>query len=342
MVKVEDIKLKTISLDELEKVGIVTFDVLHFLNQSKKEIILLKAGEYVLPKFIDKYRAKGIHSFLIKPVFEIHENENWRKLWESFLSTQNKDEYDVFQQRKLFINAVKEVFFDAKTDNSLLSYMSVTHNQFVGLSNDFIHQYAQDNYLLLKRSILVASIALPLVISLGYADVNFLKDLYNTTLLLSCHLLDGKFTVTVKNALTLEAMEHGLGFKYLVLKSPNELSKLSDFNKVENMSQVAYEFQNIQIKDLIYFYQSSMSKDLSETLSIENDLPDWVSAVLLIDKLIPYEEINFNPNDASGYLKKIIDKKFDERFIKSYGFKKLRCVFENFWQVSFLPKDKVA
>ena len=81
-------------------------------------------------------------------------------------------------------------------------------------------QYAEKNYLLFKRSILVASLSLPLVVSFGYSDIKFLKDIYNITLLLSYHLANDNFTVTIKNALSLESMEKGLGIKYLTLKSP--------------------------------------------------------------------------------------------------------------------------
>lgn len=329
-------EFKTITLDELEKIGLVTADVFTILNQTKKEIILLRAGEYILPEFIDKYRAKGITSFYQRSNFDLLENDLWKKLWSQILIGESLDEYELYKIRKEYIKQLKLVFFDGEIKASLLSYTSITHQQFVGLSLEFMSQYAEKNYLLFKRSILVASLSLPLVISLGYNDPSFLKDLYNITLLLSYHLAQDKFTITIKNALTLESMEQGLGLKYLKLKSPKEVDCLSQLVDVTQSSEVSYIYQNEQIKDLLYFYQASFKSESTNSLSIEYDMPDWVSAVLLIDKIISYEDFNFQPNDATGYLKKILEKHLDVRF------KKIRNVLESFWGVSLSSEKKIA
>lgn len=336
------LELKTISLDELEKIGLVTGDVYSILSKTKKEITLLRAGEYVLPAFIDKFRIKGFSSFYLRATFEESENELWKKHWNEVSNNEDKGEFEIYQKRKEFISHVKSIFFDGEIKSSLLSYMSITHQKFVGLSPDFMYQYAEKNYLLFKRSMLVASLSLPLVISMGYYETNFIKDIYNTILLLSYHLSNKKFTVTMKNALSLESMEHGLGIKYLETKSPNEVKSFGSVDEAKQISEVVYQYHHEHIKDLLYYYQTSIGMNLSEALSIDHDMPDWVSSVLLIDKLVEYEDFNFQSGDASCYLKTKLNKHWDERFKTSFGFKKIKNVLLDFWGVQLLKESDVA
>lgn len=337
--------LQTISLDELEKIGLVTTDIYSILGQSKKEVTLLRAGEYVLPSFIDKYRVKGIKSFYVKHIFDPKENEFWKNLWGNISKCQESHgihEFEIYKVRKEFIKNCKQVFFDGTTSSSLLSYTSATHQHFIGLSSDFMSQYAEKNYLLFKRSMLVASLSLPIIISFGYSEQSLLKDIYNISLLLSYHLANEKFTITVKNALSLENMERGLGIKYLQLKSPAEINHISKMDEVEQVSNIAYSYHHEQIKDLIYLYQLIIDKNNETSIFLERDLPDWASAVVFMDKLIPYDDLDFKLNDACKFLKEKIEKKFDERFTNSYGFKKLKNVLTSFWEVELNMKKMSA
>jgi hypothetical protein len=341
MDEVQKKKIETISLDVLEKIGLVTTDIFSILGQSKKEVTLLKAGEYVLPEFIDKFRAKGITSFYVRNIFSPEENNFWLALWKKIESCQKQNDYENYQVRNEFIKEFKEIFFDEKKEASLLSYVSTTHQYFSQVSNDFLYQYAQKNYLLFKRSMVVASLSLPLVLSFGYGDLNFLKDIYNITLLLSYHLADEKFTVTIKNALSLEGMEKGLGVKYLRLKSPQEIEFVTNLEEISHVSDVVYSYQFEQIKDLILFYKSLIVNTEHENKIFESEIPDWMSAVIFIDKIIHYDEFEFKKGDAKGYLKNTLEKKCDNRFLKSYGFRKLKNLLDQVWNTK-LTESKLS
>jgi hypothetical protein len=334
MEKKEESKLMTISLDDLEKVGLATADVCSLLGRSQKEVILLRAGEYVLPSFIDKFRAKGVKSFILKNHFDPQEIDLWKAAWKQISSVQDAGEYDQYISRKEFISHFKSLYFDEKVSTSLLSFMSTTHHIFVALSNDFMSEYAEKNFILFKRSILVASLSLPLLLSYGYSDWQFLKDVYNTTLLLSFHLADEKFTVTMKNALTLESKEQGYGHQYLSLKSPKEVDHLINVQDLTQICSLAYDYKNEHIKDLFYYFHSAYKKQSDQKTVVEQEMPDWASAIIFVDRLIPYEDITFKSGDASGYMKKVIKSRFSDQFIKSYGFNKIRNLLKDFWEVS--------
>lgn len=333
MEKKEESKLQTISLDELEKIGMTTADVFGVLQNSKREVIFLRAGEYVLPSFIDKFRAKGIKSFYLKPHMDSQELDLWKAAWEQIKKMQNLSEFEIFEARKEFVSQFKSLYFDGKIATSLLSLMSVTHKEFAGLNSDFMFQYAEKNYILFKRSILVASLSLPLIISYGYVEWQFLKDVYNSILLLSYHLSDEKFTVTMKNALTLESMGKGLALEYLKIKSPGEVINLMNKEELEQICTTFYEAKNEHVKDLYTIFYETYKKKEDDGILIESETPDWISVILFVEKIIPYEDYQFFPGDGKMYLKNRIEKTLTGDFIKSFSFKKIRNLLKDFWKV---------
>lgn len=333
MEKKEESKQLTISLDELEKIGMTTADIFGVLQNSKKEVIFLRAGEYVLPSFIDKFRAKGVKSFYLKQHMDPKEVDLWKAAWDQVKKMESLSEFERFEARKVFTQQFKSLYFDGKVPTSLLSLMSVTHAEFSALNNEFMYQYAEKNYILFKRSILVASLSLPIIISFGYVDWQFLKDVYNSTLLLSYHLSDEKFTVTMKNALTLESMGKGLAIEYLKLKSPSEIANLLNEEELEQMCTAFYEVKNQHVKDLYSIFYKTFKKSEDDGIAIEQETPDWISVILFVEKIIPYEDYQFVPGDGNKFLKIRIEKTLTENFLKSFGFKKIRNLLKSFWKI---------
>lgn len=326
--------LLTIHIDELEKSGILTCDLLIKLGTNNKCVTVLRAGEYVIQSFIEKYRIKGIQNFYFDSnEYQASNNEKneWKKMWSDIKDAQDLEEPKLIETINGILTKYNEIFFQHENNYTHLNFISETHKAFLGLSHNSISNHIEKNSTLFRRSMVLASHAMPLIISLGYYDLNFIKDSYNAILLLAFHLSNNDFTITFRNSLTLESIQKGLGLEYLNKISPLEVNKFTKFIvENEDMFQSDYKFEFLQIKDLTYFFQKSLK---SEDLSIGHDTSDWITAVFWLNKIIPYDDELFKIRNANLFMAKLLSSEATVNVISNFNFKKIINNYRSFWKV---------
>jgi len=328
-------KMRIMKLEEVEHLGICCGNLSYYSPATQKSFVLLRAGEYILPSFITKYRERGFKSFYYDSQINEDEILKWTQMWKRFQEASN--EFEGHQIKDEIMQMFRDCLIEGKHHGSLLAYVNATNAVFGGLNIDYISDYASKEYTLLKRSLIVASMAIPLVVSLGYIDFSFIKDLYNTILQLDYSFAGKKFTLNVKNALELEGQESGLGLKYLQEKSPREVISFTGTVEAAADEIKAYTCSNSQVASLIQIYRASLSTKMHSA-----EMIDWVAAVIFIDRMVSFNDFDFKPNDGAGYLGSLIKKNWNDRFLQSYGFKKIRTALVDYWELKLEISKGVA
>ena len=104
---------------------------------------------------------------------------------------------------------------------------------------------------------------------------------------------------------------------------------------------MVYAFKFSQIKDLLLFYQTLIITKRHHQIINEKNIPDWMSVIIFIDKVIDYQDFEFKKGDAKSFLKGIIEKKMDPKFLSSYSFQKIKNLLVDHWEID-IGKEPIS
>lgn len=332
--------LTTISIDEVENLGLSPGDVVYYAALSDKYFTLLRAGEFIPQTLVEKYRSRGYSSFYIKKIVNDAEIDFWKNLLESLKVCKN--EREAHAKKRKIVAAYKEVFFKRTRPINLLDLIITNYRVFVNNSQNKTawDDYILKNFMQFKRSLLLASLCMPLIIAMGYLDFKFLQDVFHAILFMDGAVSGSQYNLMIQKALNMDSKKAGKGVEFLKQKAPVMLPKYLKHVDNENFLLEFYTPTFTSVKDLIRFHHEAKNGTGFPAQLFEEEISDWMSVIILIDKIIDHEEIVFGQTNDNNFLQSAFYLCWNSGFEKSYGFRKVINLFKQTFEWDPKQRDK--
>jgi len=327
-----------LSIEDVEKIKISAGDLFYFAPISNKYIRYLKAGEYVLPSFVQKLRENGIKSVYFRPYSPGLQIAKITDLWNK-LKIANENEN--LSEEEVAKNKIIEEYYNSiiygSESVSLVEYVSAYISIFCEIQLKQIDDFAEKNFVLLKRSFLLASLSIPGILALGYVDFKFLKKVFNAILLMDYKLTQTDYTIHLQHFFEHDSIKSGDGHLYLREKAANELYKIEKHLEIDTL-----EFDNECLKELREIHhESANGLGFPHGIS-KREVPDWIALIIVMDKLLHWEDREYQTGDGTGLLTSIVEKKWTDEFDDSWGFSKIQHLFFRHWRIPNAKSKKVG
>ena len=302
--------LGIITLDELGEKQICPGHVIFMSAKFNRPVLLMRAGDFVDPAFVKKYKDKGQKSFYILSIANQKNIDEFESLWVKLKIAALESER--FAARNELLKYFANLYWYEDSVVCALDFYIATFNVFNRLADEIIVEVRETDTMLCERGMQMASLATVVALAIGYTDYEILSDIFHVTFLLDFGLVGEGYSYLISQACDKERLSPGDGITYL--KNAKVSKKEFDFfhsHPVTGYQKVFRRcygaFYNLELMKLISFHHEQHNgQGFPQRLNFWG-LSDLEVVPLFIDYIVPFEEVIYQENSSGGLLKKYVD-----------------------------------
>ncbi len=302
--------LDIITLDDLEREQVCPGHIIFLSSKFNKPVLLMRAGDFVDPDFIQRYKKKGQKSFYIYKVSNDENIQTFNQLWIT-LKTAKLETERLIARKKLLTHFCELFWFEQNKARVLDFYLS-TFNTFNRFDDEIIVQLRETDTLLCERGIQAASFSSIVALILGYTDFQLLSDIFHVTFLLDLGLVEKNYSYFIAQACEQERQKPGEGLHFLkkMNVSKSEYS-LFYYHPVESMKIakkrcIGVFYHPDVIKIISYQHELFNGKGFPSKINYWG-LSEYETIPILVDAFVPFEETFYTESSEAGIFKKYVE-----------------------------------
>jgi hypothetical protein len=310
--------LDIITLDDLGEKQIAPGHVIFLSAKFNKPVILLRAGDFVDPAFVKKYKEKGQKSFYMLNVVHQDNIDDYNSLWIKLKV--GRFEQERLEARKELLEKFSEQLWFDDEEVCSLDFLISCFDTFNRLADEIMIEMRETSTLLCERGLQSASFATITALALGYTDYEVLSDIFHVTFLLDFGLIGDKYSYFIAQACEQERKTPGGGMKYLEkMNAPKKEKDLFYNHPVLGHQEVFRRcygaFYNMELMKLI-----SLHHEKHDGSGFPGKINYWgiseLEAIpLFMDYIVPFDEFMYTSTGGGGLLKSYVDQAEDDGVI---------------------------
>ncbi len=170
-----------------------------------------------------------------------------------------------------------------------------------------------------------------LCLATGNLEFSYLRDFYHVCMLLDFRLHE-KMSFTLRTAMEKGRQNYQEGIRYLEnlgLSLEVQLYKdhANSYATFENIPGISQFFSNPSVVQLMAHHHERIDRSGPSQLS-EEEMSDEEWLLVLLDVLLPIQEMNFKVNDGMGFLKKAMHEQALDKILSIRLKNKIEDIFE--------------
>ena len=302
--------LSTVSLSDIKEDTISRCHYIHLLPGDRGALVLLRAGDYIEPEWIIKYRDKGLNSVYQIEVCSEEDLVEYKSMWRELkLARHQKEE---FLLRDKIIKKVAQDFW-VSDKKCFLSFVIACFEEFNIYDEVVINKYQRITMVLYHRAFLTSSISTLTALCNGYVDYKFIKDFYNTTFIMDYGLIEYEnYNYALSLASESERNDPGSGIRCL-----------EKYNRSESEKVLFVGHPNISYEFALNFKDQFNSPEILEVIQMHHEkcdgsgfpngysysgMSDTETLLMFCDYFIPFKEHVFTFGDGDEILNDYFEK----------------------------------
>ncbi len=260
-----------------------------------RKFYVMKPGMYLDASFLKKH-AKLNTVFDFIPVTDEEVVTDFLKLFKELKYLHF--EKDLRMKSGEIVQRFQEVYAGGE---HLLSFVLACHQEFCGVSEEYLSKMHETDLHLFRKSIYAAAIAIVIGISNDFYHYSMLKDFYNLTFALDIGLCDKDYSYFVAQACNEENKRPGSGKAWLVAQRASQ----SEINVFLSHPEKSHGFLKSHAHLLSYpelaeiaLYQHELSSGSGFPRGIaKGQISSWEAVVMLADSFFEIlDQYNFEEN----------------------------------------------
>ncbi len=302
--------LDIINLDDLGKHQICPGHIIFISSKFNKPVLLMRAGDFVDPDFITRYKAKGQKSFYM---FNISNQDNVDKLQNLWIKLKTaRLEFEKLEaRRELLKYFANQYWFQNKSSCSLDFFIS-TFNIFNRLDEEIIVEIRETDTLLCERSVQAAAFSSIIALALGYTDMKLISDIFHITFLLDYGLIGPNYSYFIAQACEKERVLPGSGLAFLknTKVQPGEIAMFENhplLGKKLADEKAFGAFFNVGVTEVIsYHHEFFDGKGFPRKINYWG-LSEFDAIPILVDAMTPFKDVIYTAETGGGILKELME-----------------------------------
>jgi len=303
-------EVQTISYDELVCFHLSPGDVFYSFGSGKRRKIL-SAGESVHYSLVPNFYKKGINEFLIDYKINSNNVELLTTIFQNYLNSENEEQRLKF--RSEYLSWYSSCFWKGIAKGSQLDLIQSLNNVFLFLPESMINELQEHDLETYYRSFKVGAHLFSLALLFGHTDPEYLKELYNVSLLFEYGLHSNGASYHSLKARDMERLNPGKGLEYLIDKKRSEL-EIESFHQHPSIGKKNLEpfleksFKFFELGNLISLHkEASNGKGLPHGLKEEN-LQVIECLTILCERMTPFDQNSLGIEEEKPLLKTYINQ----------------------------------
>jgi hypothetical protein len=297
--------LQEITLNNLE-VNTISSSHLYFITPNEQAFLLLRAGDLLTENFISEYTNKGMKSVYAFQVSSAVIIKKYSDSFDSLLSAKN--ELIRQQVAETIIWDFTQDFWINKNE-SLLSFVKVCFEKFYFLKIEDLVKLNEQSLILYSRGLLSSSFGVINCLMNRVVDPYFLKDVYNSILMMDYGLIsEGPISYSIVKACEEERNRPGLGIKFLETQKRPEAEKKIFLNHPKQsaifLEKNRDSFFNKEVIDIILCHHEKSDGSGFPFQIPYSSITDMETLLTFADNLVAFQEHKFFSGDSQIFLKK--------------------------------------
>lgn len=295
-------------------------------RKNSSALKLFKAGDFIDKIKLQKYQKTKHGHFYYEPFIHRSYVNEGIELWDSFRKAESEDVRQNF--RVLIMKWFCRGFWDGEEEVSLLDLIYVQEKVFWRFERTFIEEYWNTSTMLLRRSVLLSSLVVPVCLAAGYTDFNYLSDVCHTTCLIDCSFEMSNFSYLIAKAIEQERKGDQTVCSSLV---EFEQSLYNSHPKMSYEKAILLGTNCLNDKSVLHLilkhHEKTNGTGWPQHLS-ENNSSDVENILISLNQILPYEEKYYNKTDGQSFLKKLVTGDSNPE-IKSLPVKRLEMLLNS-------------
>lgn len=333
------VDLQEISFEKLKGLSLCPGHLYYFSKIHNKPIFMLQAGDLIEDSFIARYQNAGIDCFYILNFVDFTNAKKYEHHFENLKLA--KTESQRWSERNQIVDLFKlQYIFTKKT--SILEFVLSAHQNFSKIPKEVLNEYLQVSDSLLRRSMLTASLASLIALSIGYVEFEFIQDIYHASFLRDYGLVSGQYNYIIQKACELERTKPGTGLESF----KNEEDRKYYFSH----PQIGYEKIVKNCKQIFNYPELIDSVRYHHELANGSGFPnkfnyygmsDYEVILNFVEYITPYAEIIYSKNTDYSLLD-LISEAVKNKILMNTPTKRIYEMVVSIFSKGQEPEEKTA
>jgi hypothetical protein len=318
--------LDIIRLDDLGERQVCPGHIIFLSSKFDKPVLLMRAGDFVDPDFVKRYKEKGQESFYIYSVSDDDNIAEFESLWTKLKVARLESER--LQARDNLLKRFADFFWYEHEDVCILDFYTACFNVFNRLSDDIIVEIRETDTTLCERGIQLAAFSTVAALAVGYTDFEVLSDVFHVAMLLDYGLVGDKYSYFITQACEKERLKPGAGLAYLQKnkRAKKDLKLFQEHPTTSHMKafQKCYgAFYNLEMMKVLSFHHEQHDGSGFPNKVNYWGLSEIETIPILLDYSVPFAEVVYQPTTGGGILKQILDEAEDKGLYETLPVRKV-------------------
>ena len=276
--------------------------VFYFPRKGNPKMIL-RAGESVRDSLVESLTQRGVKNFKVYKIIDTKKTDSIvskiRKL-----KLDNDEEVRLLAREEILL-WFKKIYWDGVDNGALLDLILSMNKEFYDVPDYVMDKILTTGLTFYNRAFRIASFSVISLLILGCYDYQFLKEFYNTCLVLDYGLFEMPPSYHVIKAIETEHTKSGSGLHYLNEKNVSLKDKETFIQHVNVYldSATSEEMTYPELLNLI-----SLHHELSDGSGFPKglkagELLDFETVVCFMDRMFGFENLNYLQGDGKSFFK---------------------------------------
>lgn len=312
-------ELKIIKFDELLKYAISPGFIFYLSMETGKPFLLLNPGDVVEQEFVDKYQNKGMRSFFILEAVNDANVQQFKLLFERLKERQLDEERT--QAASDILILFKNIYWSGSTPGNILDLIFSLNITFYKLDEKIGQEMQKVSNLMFTRSLMMAALGVITALIDDVNDFEMLQDIYHACFLLDYGLVSDDYSYVIGQANEEERIHPGQGLGHIATNTFNKDDILffrnhsaKSISKIKDECMKVFKYQEVLVM-ILRHHELKDGSGFPHGL-MEKEMRSFETIPILIDHLIPSDDLKFKEGDGTGWFKKLFEKSYASGALK--------------------------